>query len=168
MKKGPIILVAAGLALLVVLYTAPYSPGSAAADLQEEETMDEDTSHSHASADDQVDEALQQMQSGELPPMQAVLKIRSIADEHPDNLKAQFTLGVMSMQTGQYDKAIERFEKVLEISPSPEAMKMLAQAYEGSGNMEKARENYQRALENTDEQAEKEALQVKLNELNIN
>ncbi|MEM8566688.1 MAG: peptidase, partial [Bacteroidota bacterium] len=42
-------------------------------------------------------------------PMQGILMLREILQEDPDNEQATFNLGVLSMQSGQYEKAVERF-----------------------------------------------------------
>ena len=112
MKKGPVILVITGLALTAALVFSPVTPEVENAVANPNEAKAEDHDHAdhdhthegndHLSAvDQQVDSLLLKLQSGELPPMQAVMQIRDIAEEHPENLKAQFTLGLMSMQTGQ-------------------------------------------------------------------
>ena len=114
MKKGPAILV-----LLVILVTGavfllPKTP------VMENENAE----HNHSGekgfvsvADSLVDDALSKLESGELPPMQAVMAIADVAEKFPDNVKANFTLGVMSMQTGQYSKALNRFKTVIDQDP---------------------------------------------------
>lgn len=111
MKKGPIILVLIGLAVLAGIMLMPRSPQA--------EGSNEALEHEHTEqapislADSLVDDALRKLETGELPPMQAVLTIRDVAERFPENLKANFTLGVMSMQTGQYSKAVDRFLTVI-------------------------------------------------------
>jgi tetratricopeptide (TPR) repeat protein len=64
-------------------------------------------------------------------PMEGILKIREVAENHPDNMYAQFMLGIGGMISGQYDKAIERLLKVAQHEPeNVEAILMLADAYE--------------------------------------
>ena len=64
-------------------------------------------------------------------PMEGILKIREVAQKHPENMYAQFMLGMGGMVSGQYDKAIERLIKVAEHEPeNVEAVLMLAEAYE--------------------------------------
>lgn len=48
-------------------------------------------------------------------PMQGILLIRDVLKSEPENLFALMSLGKLSIQSGQYDKAIERFKQVLEI-----------------------------------------------------
>lgn len=49
--------------------------------------------------------------------MKGILTIRKILDINPDNIEASFSLGMFSIQTGQFDKAVSRFEKVLRLQP---------------------------------------------------
>lgn len=51
-------------------------------------------------------------------PMQGILYLKSIADQNPGNFRAQYHLGKFSAQTGQWEKVIERFEKVKKIDPT--------------------------------------------------
>ena len=64
-------------------------------------------------------------------PMEGIQKIRHVADEHPDNVYAQMTLGHASVISGQLDKAVERFQKVAQAQPQNlEAILSLADVYE--------------------------------------
>lgn len=49
-------------------------------------------------------------------PMQGVFMMREIANRYPEYIEALYFLGEASIKTGQFDKAIERFNKVLEIA----------------------------------------------------
>ena len=72
-------------------------------------------------------------------PMQGVLMLREIVDSIPNYIPAQMSLGRLSLQSGQYDKALTRFEKVLELEPrNTEALYFLAISHEGLGNKEEA------------------------------
>lgn len=62
--------------------------------------------------DSQIDEAIALTQ-GEAP-MKGILKLREIADDNPDNFRVYLELGAMSLQTGQYDKAIGRFNHIID------------------------------------------------------
>jgi tetratricopeptide (TPR) repeat protein len=71
--------------------------------------------------------------------MQGVQLLLGITREKPDNVPANVMLGRLSIQSGQYDKAIGRFETVLKKEPqNTEALYFLAEAYKGKGNKEKA------------------------------
>ena len=74
-------------------------------------------------------------------PMRGVQILLAIIREKPDDIPANLLLGRMSIQSGQFDKAVGRFETILKLDPeNTEAMYFLAQAYEGTGNKQKARE----------------------------
>lgn len=60
-------------------------------------------------------------------PMQGILKIREVLDKQPNNRLALLNLGILSMKSGQFDKAIGRFQKLLELDSSD----VLAQFYLG-------------------------------------
>ncbi|MEM6723078.1 MAG: tetratricopeptide repeat protein [Bacteroidota bacterium] len=84
---------------------------------------------------------------GSPAPMKGILMIRELLDKYPDNVTVLFTLGRLSMRTAQYDKAIERFEKVVTIEDTNlNAIYMLAQAYGETGEKAKAISYYQKAL----------------------
>jgi len=70
-------------------------------------------------------------------PMEGIVMMREILDSIPDYTPALMRLGRLSLQTGQYDKAVNRFGSILEKDPiNTEAMYFLALAYEGLGNIE--------------------------------
>ncbi len=48
--------------------------------------------------------------------MKGIMTIRRVLELNPDNINASLQLGYFSMQTGQFDKAVERFEQVLSIN----------------------------------------------------
>ena len=64
---------------------------------------------------DPVDIAVAKV-SGENP-MEGILELRALADDTPPNLDAVMWLGRFSVQSGQLDKARERFEQVIDAQP---------------------------------------------------
>lgn len=71
--------------------------------------------------------------------MQGVAILREITAKDPDNIPANLMLGRMSIQSGQLDKAVTRFETVLKQEPqNREALYFLAEAYRGKGDKNKA------------------------------
>lgn len=150
MKKGLAILVFLGVILAAFVYMSPVTPSTADETAVEESQQSEDTQT--ATPEEQVDEALRQLTSGEVPPMQGILKIREVAEKYPGNVKANYTLGTLSMQTGQYDKAIERFTTVLEKQPeNGQVWKLLAEAQLGTGDTTQAKQSFDKALQFVDE-----------------
>ena len=64
-------------------------------------------------------------------PMEGIRMIREVADKDPENMYAQFMLGMGGMISGQFDKVIERMQKVVQHQPdNVEALLILAEAYE--------------------------------------
>ena len=68
--------------------------------------------------------------SGTPNPMQGITLLLDVVKQDPKNLKANLNLGLFSMKSGQFDKAVERFKTVIEIAPSAEAWFYLASSYE--------------------------------------
>ena len=80
-------------------------------------------------------------------PMQGILAIKEIADKDPDNMYAQLMLGMGGIQSGQYDKAAERFLTVIHKQPGNiEAIINLAGTYERMGNKPESVKWYKEAL----------------------
>jgi len=63
-------------------------------------------------------------------PMQGITLLLDVVKQDPKNLKANLNLGLFSMKSGQFDKAVERFKTVIAIAPSAEAYFYLASSYE--------------------------------------
>lgn len=71
-------------------------------------------------------------------PMKGIGLLKAVLDEDPKNIDALTNLGYFSIQSGQYDKAIERFETILSIdSTNAEAYIYLTDIYLSQGNQEK-------------------------------
>ncbi|HWB64701.1 MAG TPA: tetratricopeptide repeat protein [Chitinophagales bacterium] len=72
-------------------------------------------------------------------PMQGVMMLLDIVKKDSNNVDAQLMLGRFGLISGQFDKAIARFEKILYLQPqNSEAMFLLAQAYVSKGEKQKA------------------------------
>ncbi len=76
-------------------------------------------------------------------PMQGIMMLREILVKDPQNEDALFNLGILSMQSGQYDKAVERFNSLVEIYPSnTQAQFFLGVSLLEIGNKDKAKEQF--------------------------
>jgi Flp pilus assembly protein TadD len=76
-------------------------------------------------------------------PMEGITMVREVAERDPENMYAQFMLGLGGMISGQYAKAAERMLKVVQHEPSNiEAVLILAEAYERAGDKAKAAQWY--------------------------
>jgi cytochrome c-type biogenesis protein CcmH/NrfG len=82
---------------------------------------------------------------GTAEPMKGILLLREVVEKNPDHENAQFNLGVLSMRSGQYAKAVERFSKVLSLNPSrTEMYYLVGKAWMMAGEKEKAIENFEK------------------------
>lgn len=158
-----------GMLLLAFLYMSPVTPSVpevSAPETTETESTQEDKNVAEGNPDAMVDEALRQLQSGEVPPMQGILKIREIAENYPGNVKANFTLGILSMQTGQYTKAVGRFETVIDSQPDyAEAWRMLAESQLNIGDTVNAKQSFVKALSLTEDEETRDKYIKELPEL---
>jgi len=68
-----------------------------------------------AAADDPVEAAVQKV-SGDNP-MEGILALRALAESDPPNVDAVVWLGIFGIQSGQLDKARERFSEALTLEP---------------------------------------------------
>ena len=50
--------------------------------------------------------------------MQGIMLLREVLDQDPDFEPALFNLGLLSMRSNQFDKAIARFRQILKNNPS--------------------------------------------------
>lgn len=80
-------------------------------------------------------------------PMAGITMIRQVAEEYPDNVFALYQLGVLSVTTGQYDKAIERLTRLMRLDPSNgEGRFYLGYSYYETGRYEEAEKSFREVL----------------------
>ncbi|MEM7548333.1 MAG: tetratricopeptide repeat protein [Bacteroidota bacterium] len=85
-------------------------------------------------------------------PMRGIVMLREILEESPNNEEAIFNLGVLSIQSGQYDKAIDRFENLIELNPSNlQAQIFLGVSYLETGKKNLAKEQFTKIKDQTDD-----------------
>ena len=85
----------------------------------------------------QMDLAFAMIEQGDV--MNGVFKLRDFAEKHPENIRAQVTLGKMALQSQQLDKAIERGEKILAMDKTNfETHLFMGEAYKQKGEIDKA------------------------------
>ncbi len=68
--------------------------------------------------------------SGTPNPMQGIQLLLGVVKQDPENVKANMNLGLFSIKSGQYDKAVGRFKTVIAKKADPEAWFYLATSYE--------------------------------------
>lgn len=78
-------------------------------------------------------------------PMKGIGILKEVLNKDPKNVDALTNLGYFAIQSGQYEKAIERFEQVLTIEPeNAEAYIYLTDIYLSQDNIEKGIENLEK------------------------
>ena len=108
-SKSTWVLLAGASALVAGVLWMPRTPASAPKPPVTEGVALEDI------GTDPVDIAVAKV-SGENP-MEGILALRALADEMPPNLDAVMWLGRFSVESGQLDKARERFDQVIDAQP---------------------------------------------------
>lgn len=140
MKRSPLIAIILGLVLALYIYASSARPSKAQKNVQE-------------SIAEQVQGAISDIQQGESPEaqMKGVLKIRDLALKYPDNADLQWNMGLFSMQSGQYEKAVTRFQKVIELDKNRlDAYMQLALSYSVLKDTSSARHTLNTIIEMAD------------------
>jgi Flp pilus assembly protein TadD len=79
-------------------------------------------------------------------PMQGVTLLREVIATDPNNEKALFNLGILSIQSGQHDKAVERFRHLTQVNPKHvQGNFYLAVSLAATGKKEEAWQVFQKA-----------------------
>ena len=79
--------------------------------------------------------------------MEGIQKVRSVVEKDSTNIYAQTVLGYGSLLSGQYDRAINRFETVARLKPDNlEAVMILADLFERKQQKQTAIAWYTKAL----------------------
>lgn len=150
LKRQHWMMIAAAALVVVLLALAPRTPSGQAEKNATSARVSEDPNSGSTpkaegpaagmtSSNPKVSAILNELAAGG-PPMQVILKLKDLADQEPGNVEAQYHLGLFSWQTGQYDKAMDRFKKTIELDPKgyPDAYAYLGQAYASLDSSDKA------------------------------
>ena len=98
--------------------------------------------------------------------MNGIMTLRKLLEINPDNIEGSYQMGLFSMQTGQFERAIARFEKVLSLDPNNyPAQLQLALAYAESDQSEKAKPLLESLVKSKATPDEKRAARELLNNL---
>ena len=119
MKRSPFIAVVIGLVLALYIYTSSVRPKIPSVKKE-------------LSITEQIQAALSNIQDADNPQsqMKGILQMRSLSEKYPENADLQWNMGLFSIQSGQYEKAVARFEKVINIDAQRlDAYMQLAMSY---------------------------------------
>ncbi|MGA0557539.1 tetratricopeptide repeat protein [Larkinella sp. VNQ87] len=98
-------------------------------------------------------------------PMQGIMLLRDVLKEDPTNELALFNMGLLSMRSGQYNRAVERFQAILKSHPeNTKAQFYLAISLGEMGRKEEAR----KLLANVKEREKDPNIQAAIKELEQN
>jgi Flp pilus assembly protein TadD len=78
-------------------------------------------------------------------PMQGVLMLREVLAEDPKNELALLNMGMLSIQSGQHERAVGRLEELIKINPNhAQGHLLLGIALMNTGNKERARQQFEK------------------------
>ncbi len=98
--------------------------------------------------------------------MKGVGLLKDVVAKDSNNVQAIFTLGMLSIQSGQFEKAQERFEKLITIQPfNPEYYFYLGEVYAKGGNTQKAIKTYETCKTLLKDEAAKKEIESLINKL---
>jgi Tfp pilus assembly protein PilF len=119
LKKPQLLALLGALVVIVLLLMAPRKPSGK----KEAEVRSMDPAKA------KTEEAIALVNGQD--PMRGIMMLREILQEDPNNVEAHWHLGLFSVQSGQYDKALGRFQKVLELDSVhyPDAWFYLGRTY---------------------------------------
>ena len=100
-------------------------------------------------------------------PMEGILMLKEIAKEYPNNTTPLFHLGMFSIQTNQFEKAINYFTNVLNIDSNKiEAHLHLGDVFLQIGDTVKAINELQRYIAKETDQSKVDEANILVNKLN--
>ncbi len=80
-------------------------------------------------------------------PMQGILMLRDLNQQHPENVSVLNQLAKLALQTNQIDRALERLEEAIKLEPeNKNSICLLATAYQEAGNQAKADEYHRKCV----------------------
>ncbi len=99
-------------------------------------------------------------------PMEGIQLLLKIVEKDPNNIAANITLGKFGLMSRQYNKAIQRLEKVLPLQANnTEVLFLLAESYNKLGDKEKALEYLKKCDSLIENKELKEKLKIHIKEL---
>ncbi len=80
-------------------------------------------------------------------PMQGIMMLLDVVKQDPQNITANLNLGLFAINSGQYQKAVQRFKTVIAQKPSADAYFYMAEGYKQLGMKQDAIDAYQKCRE---------------------
>ncbi len=78
-------------------------------------------------------------------PMKGIQMMREVLAEDPKNEFTLFNMGILSIQSGQFDRAIDRLNELIEVNPNHiQGQLLLGVAYMNKGSKEKAKTQFEK------------------------
>lgn len=147
---------------VVIIYLLP-TPNNQKRLIQvEKNSITDNSSNTNIS----LQEALKLVQSSDQQ-MQGIQMLVQIIKDDPNNIEALYYLGNFSIRTGQFDKAIERFEHLVSIQPeSPQFWNLLGQSYEFNKDKANAAVAYKNFLKFSTDGKTNQEIELKIEQLN--
>jgi tetratricopeptide (TPR) repeat protein len=133
LKKPQLLALAGAMVVIVLLVLAPRVPAEKRAMAAMADPMKIRTAEAMA------------LVQGE-DPMRGIMMLREILEEEPENIEAHWQMGLFSVQSGQFDKALDRFKKVVELAGDdvPDAWFYLGRTYATLDSIPQAIESLRR------------------------
>jgi Flp pilus assembly protein TadD len=105
MNTGPIVAISLSLILTICIYIS-----SVRTKISSQSVMVTNVA-------EKIQNAFSNIENSDSPEaqMKGILQMRSLSQEYPENIDLQWSMGIFSMQSGQFKKAVERFKNVLNI-----------------------------------------------------
>jgi tetratricopeptide (TPR) repeat protein len=101
------------------------------------------------------------------PPMTGIQMLLDVVKKDPSNIEAQLNLGIFSVNSQQFEKAIERFQKVLNIDSGYYAVHIaIGDAYLKMGDLEKAVTSYEKYKANVKDSVIVKDMEQKIQRIN--
>jgi tetratricopeptide (TPR) repeat protein len=98
--------------------------------------------------------------------MKGVQLLKDVTKRDSNNIEANYTLGMLSMRSGQADKAVGRFETLVKLQPmNPEFHYYLGEAYNQMGKKKEALREYETFKTLVPDEGAKKNIEVTINNL---
>lgn len=104
--------------------------------------------------------------SGSPNPMAGITLLQEVVKANPKHIQANKALGLFSMQSRQFDRAIDRFNTVVELAPDAESYFYLATSYENIGLNREAIEAFEKSKQLAADPTLTQFIDRKIEELN--